>query len=89
MLLLTFHGAPGTVIAYPDGGGEPTGVLDPPPTGHVELRGFALVPGGLWVVNGSKGQSAILGYVGSGTKYELATAPTVIYHETEPFAEAL
>jgi hypothetical protein len=89
MLLITFHAAPGTVIAYPDGGGEPTGVLDPPPTSHVELRGLALVPGGLWVVNATRGQSAILGYAGSGRQYKPATAPTVIDHETDPFAEAL
>jgi DNA-binding beta-propeller fold protein YncE len=91
MLLITFHGAPQTVMAYPDHGGDPIvpkGILDPPPSNHVELRGLALVePGVLWIVNGGQSASEILRYVGSGTSY--TPGRTVISYEKGSATEAL
>jgi DNA-binding beta-propeller fold protein YncE len=83
VLLVTFHS--GNVRAYADGGGEISkNVLDPVPT-DAELRALQFGPGGaLWVVNGSKSQSAILGYTGSGSSYS-GGGPVAEY----PDAEAL
>ncbi|HEX6699231.1 MAG TPA: hypothetical protein VF101_00715 [Gaiellaceae bacterium] len=82
MLLVTFHS--GNVRAYADHGKETKDVLNPAPT-DAELRALGPAPGGaLWVANGSKSQSAILGYSGSGSKYT-GGAAIVKY----PDAEAL
>lgn len=83
MFLVTFHS--GNVRAYSDDGAEKSkAVLDPEPP-DAELRALRIVAGGsLWVANGSKAQSAILGYSGSGSSYS-GGAPIVEY----PAAEAL
>jgi hypothetical protein len=78
MLLVSIHGGAGleNLLAYSDDGKAlPGPVLDfgnTPPT-TCEFRGMRLAPdGALWVLNGSKDESAILRFVGSRPPYKLA-----------------
>jgi hypothetical protein len=73
VLLVTFHGGSNgqaNAAAYDESGTlVSSSVLEPLPA-EAELRGLALVGGGLlWVANGSKTSSAILAYSGSGSSY--------------------
>ena len=83
MFLVTFHS--GNVRAYSDDGCEKSkAVLSPEPQ-DAELRALRLfLDGSLWVANGSKAQSAILGYTGSGSSY--SGGATIVEY---PAAEAL